>query len=623
MPDTVKPMTLADVIDQIDAHGELSATRRRDLQSAIRRMCKHLGRDPGSLPASLTALRGPVAKLNHAQLGLSPKTLLNMRSDFLAALSLNGQVSELRRPLSSEWQALTAGLVSKRLRNGLGRFVRYLSDSGLSPSDVSDLEVDRFIAHLKTDTLLSDQQIRDRHRRTTRLWNEARETVATWPDVNLAVPNHRKPRTTLSLSAFPASFQNDVSAYLSWLSDIDPLLEDRPGKAIKASTCKLRRTQITLAASALVESGTEVENIVGLADLVTEEAFKAILRRYIDGKAIRTTARALAQLLCAIAKDWVKLPADDLDQLKGLKRRLGSQPVGLTVKNRDTLRQFDDQENCRLLLELPAQLFQEALNGRNPARDAVKAQIAIAIEILIFCPLRMINLVSLRFGKSLIRPGGKRGPWIIALSADETKNEEAAEFELPRHLCDMIDRYFEGWRTIGASATEFLFVNQHGEQKAQATLSQQIEQVVKKRTGLRLTPHQYRHLCAKLYLLQATRWRCGIWAGRRPWRLRNPHMARRVMPWRSVWAGSDKKKNVPTGWLGRRGGSVRSRPVTATRSMSGPGSDHRPNRGLMFQLRLHVSRMIATLRMERVGAPVRCWKRPIDGTGKAAPWRSL
>ena len=249
MLDFPHPMNLDELIESLDARSELSPIRRRDLRSAVRRMSKYLGRDPALLTASLTELRGPVAKLHAAQLGLALKTLQNLKSNFLAALSLAGPDPRSKRPLSLEWQALKARLPHRRHRDGLCRFLGYLSECGVAATEVTDGHVERFIAHLRTATLRTDHQVRDLHRRTTRLWNESRETIAEWPDVELAVPDYRKPRQSLPLSAFPDGFRKDAENYLTWATDSDPFIDDRPRKAIKPRTCKLRRKQIELAGS--------------------------------------------------------------------------------------------------------------------------------------------------------------------------------------------------------------------------------------------------------------------------------------------------------------------------------------------------------------------------------------
>ena len=59
------------------------------------------------------------------------------------------------------------------------------------------------------------------------------------------------------------------------------------------------------------------------------------------------------------------------------------------------LRPFNEPENVSVLLALPQELMRQAQRHRNFRRGAVRAQLAVAIEILLMAPIRMRNLVNL------------------------------------------------------------------------------------------------------------------------------------------------------------------------------------------------------------------------------------
>lgn len=229
---------------------------------------------------------------------------------------------------------------------------------------VDDSCVETFVAHLRERTLLTDKKIRDCHRRTCRLWNEVVERVPGWPQNRLTVPDYRAPRRSWALSPLPESFQADAQDHLSQLGSHFPAAKGRRGKPLKAKTIELRRKQIELAASALVHSGWKLDTLKTLADLVQPEAMKVILLYYSvqtgDEWRPRVFAHSLAQMLCSLAKNWVGVSQEHLDELRDIRRYLGVQPGGLTEKNRRTLGQFDDDENLLRLLLLPEMLFREA-----------------------------------------------------------------------------------------------------------------------------------------------------------------------------------------------------------------------------------------------------------------------
>ncbi len=166
------------------------------------------------------------------------------------------------------------------------------------------------------------------------------------------------------------------------------------------------------------------------------------------------------------------------------------------------MRQFDDDGNLARLLALPQQLFAEALRVDPPtSKAAVRAQIAFAIEFLLNCPLRSHNLVGLRLGTHVIRPSGTRGPVYLCLEPGEVKNDEPIDFELAPSVVRMLELYQRRFLPVlGGPDCKYLFCTANGRRKAQTTLAQQLQKTIAKRLGLTMTPHQFRHLAAKLHL---------------------------------------------------------------------------------------------------------------------------
>lgn len=501
-------LTLADVLARLAVEPSLAPVRRRDLASAVRRVAQLLERNPSMIPADLRELKTPLGRLVPAQIDVSGKTLANLRSNLATALRLAGahrSPSTRRVRLSREWQALSAALPDKRMKNGLSRFLRFCAVSGIAADRVDDATVDDFVAAVEAGTFVTD--LREVRRRTTRLWNEAAENIRIWPRQRLTVPDQRNPRESLPLVAFRAEFRDEVERYLAWLRDEDPFAEHRPPHPCRPTTIRQARMQIELAASALIRAGRDIATITALADVVEVEAVKTILRHYHEkaGGSGSAFARRMATMLVSIGRHWLRAGPDHVERLKDLRRRLGPERTGLTEKNRTALRQFDDDDNRRRLLLLPEHLFREALDRDDGSvRHAVRAQIAFAIEILLNCPVRMQNLISLRLDRHIVRPGGPKGPVFLVLPPEEVKNLEPVEYELPRHLVAMLDTYVHRFRprlaSSGSASNPYLFPSKGAARKAQGTLAQQIGSTIRKRTGLVLSPHQFRHLAAKLFL---------------------------------------------------------------------------------------------------------------------------
>jgi integrase len=164
------------------------------------------------------------------------------------------------------------------------------------------------------------------------------------------------------------------------------------------------------------------------------------------------------------------------------------------------LRPFNEQENVSALLALPQELMRQAQRHGNPRRGAVRAQMAVAIEILLMAPIRMRNLVNLDIERNLVR-SVRGGALHIVIGSEDVKNEEPLEHPLPSESAALIDTYIDRFRPHLASKNNTaLFPGIGSDPKNQDAFGTQISRTVRAHTGLQVHPHLFRHLGAKLYL---------------------------------------------------------------------------------------------------------------------------
>jgi integrase len=340
------------------------------------------------------------------------------------------------------------------------------------------------------------------HRQVTQIWNEA----ARDPALGLrpvTVPSYRTPRR-IDLTRLPQAFRQEVDIHLSWCSGCDPFAADARPRALAPRSLRLRCDQIHAAVTALAESGIKPSAIRSLADLVSPDHFKRILRRRLDSVsgAENTFNLALGKALIQIAHEWVKV---DDQHFTELKRLIGKMPVpvsALTTKNRRAMRQFDDPAVLRRLYRLPERLWIEARRDKKPNfRTLAKAQAALAIAILSYMPLRPQNLATLEFDTHLFLREGGRAISTLELPAHEVKNAMEAAYDIPPRVAKLLVEYRDRFapKVIGHRPTR-LFVNIDGTPKNQATVASLVISFVRKRAGIVLTPHQFRHLCAKVMI---------------------------------------------------------------------------------------------------------------------------
>ena len=89
-PRPATPVTLAGLLAALERHGKLSATRKRDLVSAVKRIAKLLGDEPAAIALDMAAISARLAAVNPVAVGITTKRLANIRSDFLAAVKASG-----------------------------------------------------------------------------------------------------------------------------------------------------------------------------------------------------------------------------------------------------------------------------------------------------------------------------------------------------------------------------------------------------------------------------------------------------------------------------------------------------------------------------------------------------
>jgi integrase len=493
---------LADVIVALKGDAAIPATRLRDLRSAVQRVAGFLGDEPGRIPLDLPAISTKLTSVNPIAVGIGAKTLSNVRSAFLTAVKVSGLKPvqrSTRTPLSPAWANLMGQLSGKRAHLGLSRLARYASAKGIEPDQVNDAAIEGFIAAVREGSL--HPKPNDLHRQVTLIWNEVAKLSGFR---SITVASFRAPAKRVDWMHLPSSFRKDVEDHLGWCGGTDVFAADARSRALAPRTLKLRHNQIHAAVTALVESGVKPSEIKSLADLVCPGNFKRILRHRLAAVGGRENAfnRDLAEALVQLGREWVKLDPAVLAELKRLTGKVPMPAAGLTSKNKASLRQFDDLAVLERLIDLPNRLWVEVKREANPNfRTLAKAQAALGVAILSYMPLRAENLTALTFGVHLFMGDGARATSALEVPAGEMKNDAEMAFDIPPHVAKMIVEYRDriAPKVIG-HRPERVFVNANGSPKSQATVTWLIKTYLQRRAGILLTPHQFRHLSAKVIL---------------------------------------------------------------------------------------------------------------------------
>lgn len=504
-PAVTEVRTLADIIDRLDANGLVDPVRRRDLVSAVRRVAKWLDRPAEQVPVDPRGLARELDRLHPRTLGVSPKTLANVRAGLSAALALAREGTVKRRRLDGDWQALRDALPREGgSRSRLSRFIGWCSAQGINPAAVDDGAAARFRDWLDQCVGVADPA--KTFRTTVASWNRAVREVPGWPTTPLTLPPHRKPRFRVRPQELAPSLAAEIDAYIAWRSGADPLDDSAPTKPWRPHTQVRVRADLELLLACWRARGHDLGHLRSLADVVRPDTVKEMLRHRLErtGGKPDSTMRHCIVTLIAIARHWVKAEAETVEGLRRIQRKLGSAPSGMTEKNRRTLGQFEDPANVRALLALPEALLAEAdrmaARGEDRGRAALLAQKGCAIAILLGIPMRLANLTALIWHRHLIEPAGRDGPLLLDVPGELTKTGEPVCVQLPDWVAGLVRRYVrEHLPRLCSGPRRHLFPGQDGAKTGNG-LSGQIRDIIRKRLGLALTPHQFRHLAAKLML---------------------------------------------------------------------------------------------------------------------------
>jgi PAS domain-containing protein len=378
------PGTIAEVMARLRTLDGLSERRRRDVLSALRKVCKIAGKTAEEIPATATSLRAIFANTSPAAARVSRRRWNNLRClalDAIRRAGLPALTNRAHQPLSLTWDALRDRLPDVTFRAGLSRFMGWCSANAIDPESVTLLAFDRFAEALREGTIRLDPK--QAFRTTCILWNRAAAEIDGWPALVVEVPSHSR-RYALDWEAFPESFRADVEAFLTCKQTEDPFAENYV-KSVKSSTTAMRRKQIRQMATALASSGMDVAAITGLAALVTPDGAERLLKVFYgrhEGSSVYLYQQAT--LLKTLARHWVKAPAAAVYRVAELAKNLAVKRSFMTDKNRELLRQFDNPANLRALLQLPWTVISEVQKkGKGKRADALRVMLAVAVELLL------------------------------------------------------------------------------------------------------------------------------------------------------------------------------------------------------------------------------------------------
>ncbi len=502
-------MSLGELQTRILVNPHLPYARRREIASAINSTGKWFSLPLEMIPASARFLRDRFKHVHPLHKNISARRIENVRSLLMAgfrAEGLNTKLAPYMSVMTPEWTELWSSLETNSYhRAELSRFFRYCSAQKIRPANVNDQISSRYLTALETEALIKNP--RTRHQSVCRVWNACvkQHRNAGWPQVKLTVPRYEDRLYSIDPDLVAPAIKRDLENYLACLRGDDPF--SRHSRPFRQRSLEVVKGNFWRYLSALHFQGIDLITPRSLSELVTTEKFTLAMRWFWERNE-RKTSKYIGEIAWVIRCYAVKhLEADEKTEAF-YKEALGKLRVnepGLSPKNQRAMSQFDDPKTVERFLSLPPTLW-EALSSseklgssdRIRRKKRLLVQSAVAIEILIFAPMRLKNLQEIRLDEHIAWQNGRLH---IHIPSDQVKNNLALDFLLPESISKRVKRYIDTWRPFLASDhNPYLFPGRAGKPKDSTCLRRQIETTLWNEAGIRLTPHQFRHAAAKILL---------------------------------------------------------------------------------------------------------------------------
>jgi site-specific recombinase XerD len=504
---TLLEKSLVDVIAAVEQAAELPEQTRQHWLCSLRQIARWLDRPATVIPARFNAVEMPLRQVHHARVGVTAKTLANHKSNVRAALRWFAKGHGMPRHgmrLSAEWATFRDRIDDRRRRDRLYSLMRYCSARGIGPGSVDDLVLDEYWRYrVETTALVSNNT---RRRLMARTWNACAAAIADWPLQRLTEPPI-KSKAGPAWKDFPEALRREIDTYFARLTKIHRGFSGRRNRPCRPATIRTRRAELMAVARMAVRLGVPIETLTSLAALLQPDVIERVIDEYWqkNGDEPKVFTIDLGWKLLRIALETACLDQSAMDRLDEIRAALEHyRRSGLTPKNLQLVRQVLTEGIWNEVVSLPNVLMQQARSAKDhaPTKAALTAQLAVAIAILTFAPIRVSNLVGIELGKNLIKPGGLNSPYWLVFEHYDVKNRVDLNFKFDQPLTDLIDEYVHEFRPAvlrGANAS-WLFPGEGGEPKTVNTFGIQITERIEKAVGLRITPHQFRHAAAAIYL---------------------------------------------------------------------------------------------------------------------------
>ena len=326
-------VSIALLRERVRTDPTLGERRKRELLSALNSYAKYLNIDPELGDPTFAANRTKIERFAPASVDIGERRWSNIFSDMTVTFRRYGIPVRLRSlpgNLSPEWRALRDTLQENpRLIRGLSALMHYASAHCIAPAEVTDAALAAFHRYLVDET--REKRPNRVFQRICVLWRRATDEIDGWPQQPVSLPCFRNV-VSFPWSAFDTSLLAEIEEWKAVVGGKRPFDERAPDRAFRATTLATKLEQLRRYLSALVRSGTPIEQITSLASAVVPQNYAAALTWYMarsDGKSTPGLSEIAATML-GIARHWVLMEGPDLVKVERVTRKVNCRRKGMT-----------------------------------------------------------------------------------------------------------------------------------------------------------------------------------------------------------------------------------------------------------------------------------------------------
>jgi hypothetical protein len=295
--------------------------------------------------------------------------------------------------------------------------MRHCSARAIDPAGVTEEVLDDYMRYrAELTALAADTAAR---RKIARAWNACVEDIKQWPRQQRLIEPPVNALAETAWESFAKSLREEIELYLAGFKKMRRGVSGKRIRPCKESTINTRRRELQAFARMAVRLGQPIEDLASLEALLDPALVEEVLTAYWEEnrEEPRVYTIDMAWKLLSVARETKCLPEADLAKLDDIRAAMEEyRHGGLTEKNLKVIRAVLTEGVWNEVVQLPRTLMAEArlLRHQAPVKASVLAQVATAIAILSFAPIRLGNLIQIRLEENLTKPGSLDGPyWLV------------------------------------------------------------------------------------------------------------------------------------------------------------------------------------------------------------------